>query len=306
MTTPLPVAEGALVIESRDEDAPLLARWLPRAHPRPIDPKVSIALRPLGPDDSAWVAEFSHGQATLSLATVRAWVEPGSRRVALVGRVGTGILDLAGGSAVIDPGGALDDGYTMLTISAGLLLASVGRVLVHAGAVCRPDGGVLLLAGDTHSGKSSTTLTLARAPRWAWLSDDQVVLAARPDDAVDVFGWVRTPHLDEGYASGLITGRRREADAEFIATLSWVASGRLAGLVLPIIRADAPSGTRPAAAIDAMEALIRQGAWIMSERESARMALRVLRIAAAAPARRLDLGRDTFSAPERLAALLRD
>lgn len=304
MTTSIPVADGALALEPRDEDAVLLNRWLPRAHPRPSEPKVSVALRALDADDRAWVARCAEGQPTLSLATVRAWVHPGSRQVALAGRLGVGVLDLAGGCGEIDPGAALDDGYTMLTLAAGLLLAAVGRVLVHSGAVRRPDGGVLLLAGDTHSGKSTTALTLARASGWAWLSDDQVVLAARPDDAVEVFGWVRRPHLDEGYGGGRSTGQRREADSAFIESLPWAASGRLVGSVLPVVRGDVPTRTRPAVPADALEALIRQGAWIMSERESARMALRVLRIASAAPARHLDLGPDTFAEPEKLAALL--
>jgi hypothetical protein len=163
---------------------------------------------------------------------------------------------------------------------------------------------VLLIAGDTHSGKSTTALTLARADRWAWLSDDQVLLSARPDDVIDVFGWVRRPHLDHGYDQGVSLGTRREADPEFVGSLPWVPTGALAGSVLPVVRPEAVSGTSPARPGDALEALIRQGAWIMAEREAARAALRVLRIAAGKPAYRLELGRDTFAAPERLARVL--
>lgn len=300
----VPVAEGSLAVEHREEDAELLERWLPRPHPELQEARVVVAFEELEAVDRTWLAERAHGPPTLSLATVRAWVDAGHRRVAIAGRAGLGVVNLAEGHGTIDPRGALDDGYSMLTLAAGLLLAAAGRVLVHAGAVRRPDGGVLLLAGDTHSGKSTTALTVARAPGWAWLSDDQVVLAPQPDGAVEVFGWVRHPHLDAGYDRGQSTGRRRDADPDFIASLPWVPSGRLAGSVLPAVRERAPSTARPAAATEALEALIRQGAWIMAEGGSARSALKIVRAAAGEPARHVDLGLDCFAQPEKLAVLL--
>jgi hypothetical protein len=61
---------------------------------------------------------------------------------------------------------------------------------------------------------------------------------------------------------------------------------------------------RPAAAAEALEALIRQGAWIMAEGGSARSALKIVRAAAGEPARHVDLGPDCFAQPEKVALLL--
>jgi hypothetical protein len=302
--TRVPVADGALFLEPRDEDAELLERWLPRPHPDPDEPRAGVTLRVIGDSERQWIAGQLEGPPTLSLGTVRASVEATTRRVALAGRIGVGVLDLARGMGAIDSGGALEDGYTMLTLAAGLLLAAQGRVLAHAAAVRRPDGGVLLLAGDSRAGKSTTTLTLARAPGWAWLSDDQVVLAPRQDESVEVLGWARQAHLDEGYDRGESTGQRRDADPALIARLPWVARGILAGAVLPVVRPDYPSARRPATATAALEALIRQGAWILAEGVAARMALGVLRTAAGKEAWHLDLGRDTYAEPDRLAAMV--
>jgi hypothetical protein len=231
-------------------------------------------------------------------------VDAPSRRVALAGRLGEGVLDLEAGTGGIDPGGAPNDGYTMLTMAAGLLLAAQGRVLVHAGAVRRPDGGVLLLVGDTHSGKSTTTLTLARAAGWAWLSDDQVVLVAGPGGSVETLAWARRPHLDAGYSRGDSVGERRDADPDLLDSLTWVPGGRLGGILLPRVVGDSPSRTSPGPAAAVLEALIRQGAWLVAEPTAARAAMAVLRRAAELGARQVELGRDCYAAPERLAALL--
>src|SRR5207245_6776974 len=75
---------------------------------------------------------------------------------------------------------AAGDVYSMLTVATALLLAGLGRALVHAAAVVHPDGGAWLLVGDARSGKSTTCATLVSAG-WGYLSDDQVVLEARED-----------------------------------------------------------------------------------------------------------------------------
>src|SRR3989441_8434802 len=104
------------------------------------------------------------------------------------------------------------DLYSMLTISAALLLARLERALVHAAAVVAPDGHAWLLAGDARSGKSTSCATLAAAG-WGYVSDDQVVLAAR-EDGVEVEGWLRPFHLDRNGEGGEPTGERREVRSE--------------------------------------------------------------------------------------------
>ena len=289
MTPFVPVADGALGIQPRDQDAPLLEAWLPRPHSDPSTPEVLVRLGPLDDADLLWLTAQAERPSTFSVGSVHAWVDRDARRVGLAGRVAPGVLDLETGYGVIDPQDALDDGRTMLTIAAGLLLAGRKRVLLQAAAVRRPDGGVLLLAGETQTGKSTTALTLARAPGWAWLSDDQVILAPAPDNGVEVFAWARRPNADAGYD---------------LNSLPWEARGPLAGSLLPLVNANALSAIRPAPGTAVMEALIRQGAWIMAEPGSAKAALEVLSLAASFPARFLDLGLDTHGRPDRLTALL--
>ena len=69
---------------------------------------------------------------------------------------------------------AATDLYSMLTISAALLCAGLGRALLHAAAVVAPDGTAWLLVGDARSGKSTTCANLARGcggGGWGYLSD---------------------------------------------------------------------------------------------------------------------------------------
>lgn len=291
MTHLVPVADGALGLESRDEDAPLLSAWLPRPHPDPETPEVFVRLGPLPGADHSWLATERARTSTFSLGAVHAWVERESRRVGMAAPGAEGLIDLTTGSGVIDPKGSLDEACTMLTMAAGLLLSARRRVLLNAAAVRRPDTGVLLLTGDTLAGNSTTALTLARAPGWAWLSSDQVVLAAGSDSSVEVFSWTREPP---------------EFGSANIGSLPWIAHGTLAGCLLPAIQPNAPSATRPAPGTAAMEVLIRQGAWIMSEPGSAKAALGVLSLAASFPAHFLDLGLDCQHSPERLAALVEE
>jgi hypothetical protein len=300
----VPVADGALVLIPRDEDAALVERWLPAPHPHPDQGRAFVSLRSLKAGELSWLEESGGRAPTLGFGGVRAWVDAPTRRVVLAGRTSRGVLCLAEGTGVLDPAGAVDDGYTMLTMAAGLLLAAQGRVLVHAAAVRKPDGGVLLLAGDTHCGKSTTTLTLARSRGWAWLSDDQVVLTSSDDGSVEVLAWARRPHLDAGYLQGANTGERRDAEPGFVRSLAWAARGGLAGVLLPVVVGSEPSRSEPAPAAAALEALVRQGAWMLADPTAARMSLGVLSAAAAFGAWRLSLGLDCYATPDRLSKLV--
>jgi len=300
----VPVADGALAILARTSDADWLPRWLPRPHPNLDAERVRVRLRELESAERAVLGDHADRPPTLRFGSVRAWVDPVNRAVWLAGAAAGGWLDLTGGTGVVDPAGSPEEGCTLLSIASGLLLASRGRPLIHAGAVRRPDGGVLLLVGDTHSGKTTTTLTLARAPGWSWVSDDQVVLTTDSAGSIEVLGWVRRPHLDRGYLQGWTSGDRCDADEQFLASLDWQPRGPLAGLLLPAVQSDTTSRPLPATAAEGLEALIRQGAWMLAEPAAARATLGLLRAAADTGARRLLLGLDCYGRPEQLVRLV--
>ena len=81
----------------------------------------------------------------------------------------------------------LDLGFRRLA-EAGItfLLARHGRLVLHAGAVAR-DGGALLLLGDSGSGKSTLAWAASRAG-WEVLSDDHVALLPRGGADADAEG----------------------------------------------------------------------------------------------------------------------
>src|SRR2546422_9299837 len=89
------------------------------------------------------------------------------------------------------------------------------------------------LAGDARSGKSTTCATLAAAG-WGYVSDDQVVLAAR-EDGVEVEGWLRPFHLDRSGEGGEPTGERREGAPAELGLAGWRRTARPAGVILPIV-----------------------------------------------------------------------
>src|SRR5439155_7437348 len=177
--------------------------------------------------------------------------------------------------------------YSMLTVSAALLLAGLGRALVHAAAVVAPDGDAWLLAGDARAGKSTTCATLASAG-WGYLSDDQVVLTGR-EDGIEVEGWLRPFHLDGE------TGERREvAPAELGLGGGWRRTARLAGAIFPVVAPAEPTLLTPVAAADALARLVRQTPWLLACRRTAPAVLALLTRAVADGAFSLRLGRDTY------------
>jgi len=190
----------------------------------------------------------------------------------------------------------------MLTISAALLLARLERALVHAAAIVAPDGHAWLLAGDARSGKSTTCATLAAAG-WGYVSDDQVVLAAR-EDGVEVEGWLRPFHLDRNGEGGEPTGERREVTPAELGLAGWRRTAPLAGVILPIVAAREATVLTPVAAAEALAALVRQSPWLLACRDAAPAVLALLGRAVERGAFSLRLGRDTYRDPAQLAACL--
>jgi len=297
------VADGAVRLALERSLYPVAERWIPQRLGEACDApaRATISVR------AASVALRHPTDApTLTLGRVAAWVKQGQERAAVVLRgvalSSGGVLSFDPGRArlQVDPAQAADaaaDLYSMLTVSAALLLASQGRALVHAAAVVAPDGGGWLLAGDARSGKSTTCATLASAG-WGYLSDDQVVLTGR-EDGIEVEGWLRPFHLDGE------TGVRREvAAAELGLRGGWRRTARLAGAIFPVVSAADPTLLTPLSPADALARLVRQTPWLLAQRPTAPAVLALLTRAVRGGAFSLRLGSDTYRDAARLAACL--
>jgi hypothetical protein len=300
--------DGALALEFEPNVSHLVEGWLPHLPAR--EPTVAAqATIEVGAD--AVSGRQMSADPTLSLGTVSAWHVVGLEQIVLRGRSGVceGLIELRQQRAAltVDPGGddaAAADVYSMLTISAAMLLSGLGRSLVHAGAVATRDGMAWLIAGDAKSGKSTVCANLISAG-WAYLSDDQVVLSAEEDrEAVRVEGWPRDFHLDEGWEAGAPVGSRRTVDPRSLGPGRWRRSALLAGTLLPDVSAGGPSRVTTVHPSEALTALIRQAPWLMADPVAAPVCVKLLRSAAALPTFRLSLGHDSFADPATLVAAL--
>ena len=302
----MPVAGGALSVEAPPDILPLLRRsWLPPHGSSPSDSRAVIRLsRGTSPPRSPGTP------ATLRLGTARLWMRDGAPAV-LAGTGGCwGTVDLEALRAeLVMPVGADanagSDAYSMLTISAALLLGRTGRVLMHSGAVVSPDGKAWLLTGDSHSGKSTTTVNLI-SQGWDYLSDDQVILSrASGNDEVTVNGWLRPFHLDEGWAGGTPALRRATVDSTSLGLPGRpVGQAPLRFLLFPTVVAREPTAIDPVSAVDAMAGLVRQSPWLLADPVVAAPVLELLKTIAMTPGYRLSLGLDTFRQGDRLAGIL--
>jgi hypothetical protein len=302
--------DGRLRLEVHPPLLPALARWIPQLPPdTPADPAGSV-IRVLPPGDAPVPARPA-GERTLELGTIDAWVE--GDRTLMLGPDGVhAMIDLHAGIAELH---APDDAestavawalYYAATLACALLLGRLGGALVHAAAVLPPGGGAWLLVGDTHVGKTTTTVNLVRGG-WSYLSDDHVVLHRDAGGRLAVEGLPRPFHLDEGYEEGVVHRVRGTTDAMERFPGAWRRTAPLAGILLPGIHADEPTALGPASAGSALAALLRQSPWLLADRGCAPRVLALLREAALLPAHALSLGLDTYADPallaERLGAL---
>jgi len=287
-------SDGAFTIAGEGD---ALQGWLPAgAVEAPVGPMhLDLAPAPLalGPIDAA---------PTLSLLEVGCWIE--GDEATLRDPAGTldGRLKLDAGRGTI---GATRGAHIepILTIATALLLGRRARALVHAAAVVAPSGGVWLLVGDTHAGKSTTVATLLQGG-WGWLADDQVVLRDAGGRLV-VEGWARQPNLDEGYRRGEITGRRVGVERSAFGVAPLAGEHPLAGILLPRVDAASATALAPASSADTFAALVRQSPWLLAD-PAAAAALHALLVGAAGHrAARLALGRDSYGRGAVLAGLLR-
>ncbi|HEX2203509.1 MAG TPA: hypothetical protein VHG91_09440 [Longimicrobium sp.] len=303
--------DGALRLEAAPDLRPLLARWLPLL-PYDSTPAAAggAAIRVARRfDDGFGAGPAPAAPPVLRLGSVDAWVE--GEGATLRGAAGcAGRIGLAAGTAALavprvveDADAAGWDLYSMLTLSAALLLGRMGRALVHAAAVVAPGGGAWLLAGDTHAGKSTTSVNLISAG-WDFVSDDHVVLFGGAGGGVWVEGWPRRFHLDEGWESGAPGRPRGEVDPHARWPGRWRRTAPLAGVLFPRVSAAEPTALAPAPAADALAGLLRQSPWLLADRAAAPAVLGLLHAACGHPAFALRLGLDTYRDTGRLVRVL--
>lgn len=301
-----PACSLTLTLDS--ELLPVARRWLPYGS-HEVGPRSQVGAQLLlgrgGTDPPA----PPPGDPILRLGRVAAWLNGTSDEVRLRGASGCqGSVDLRTLCARIATPEMVDDlvvetVYSMLTVTAALLLARMGCALVHAGAVAPPESGAWLVVGDARSGKSTTCMNLVAAG-WQFLSDDQVVLVSSADEVI-VHGWPREIHVDEGWHGGTPTGTRGTIDIETIAPDRRRRSAPLAGILLPSVAPALPTEVTPGRGSDAFAQLVRQSPWLMADRDAAQSVLSLLAASARRPHFELRLGLDSFRGP-RLSQLLRD
>jgi len=303
------MADHTLVLQVESRLVPLVERWLPRHLEEP-----SPAVTPRATIEAVLAASGAPrptGAATLALGSVQAWLptEPGPVQLHGLAAGSRGTVDLVSQRATLwaDPAasGAAADVYSMLTVTSALLLASLGRALVHAAGVVAPEGGAWLLVGDARAGKSTTCANLVRSG-WAYLSDDQVVLFSRPGGVV-AEGWLRPFHLDRGWVEGDESepgGDRSDVMPSALAPDGRRRSAPLAGLLFPSVHRDTPTRLAPLSPGEALAGLVRQSPWLFASRATAPAMLTLLRHAVRAASYRLHLGLDTYRDGDRLSARL--
>lgn len=302
------LADGSAILKTASTCWPHTRAWLPLSCTEFSEhgtARATLAVEALTASADPRVPE---SEPTVRVGEVRAWIDHEQGHAALRGRSRTrGSIDLRSltGHLHVD----LDSGeragtdlYSMLTIASALLLGRMGCVLIHAGAVVARDGRGWLVVGDARSGKSTTCVSLA-ACGLGLLSDDQVVL--RPSgDAVQVEGWLRPLHLDEGWERGVPQGQRRTLHPSAFGQDGSPRHVPVSGTIHTAVEADAPTRVTELSAADAFTRLVRQSPWLLADRAVAPAVVETLTRVAGLPRLSLRLGLDTFGRPERMRELL--
>lgn len=289
------LAHGELRLRAEPALAPLIETWLPFSA-FPAD----------GADDGAALLELREGAAgarpdaepTFRFGTAAGWLRPdGGVQMYADGGTLTGLVEPGRRRARLHAAGASErELHDQATIASALLVDGMGRALLHAAAAVGP-GGAWLLVGDSHSGKSTTCVTLVDGG-WGYLSDDQVILSDAAG-AVGVEGWPRRFNLDAPPPAGRSLWRRALDPREH-----WPGrehrSAPLAGLLFPRVEAQSPTELTRVRPADALGRLIRAAPWLLLGAAGASRLLALLGAAAAAPSFSLRMGMDTYRNPEAL------
>jgi hypothetical protein len=301
------LADGCLRLECDPALAPLLDRWLPLLPYDQAERADGPSVIRVAPGDPTRIAPASAAPA-LRLGTADAHVDAAGSRATVRGSCCAADIDLSAPSACISVGGGAADDvawdlYHACTLVCALLLGRLDRALVHAAAVVGPGGGAWLLTGDTHAGKSTTSVNLITAG-WRFVSDDNVVLFRGADGRLWVEGWPRRFHLDAGWHHGRPGQPRGEVDPHERWPGRWLRTAPLAGLLFPRVEAGRPTELSPLSAAEALAALLRQSPWLLADRARAPDIFSLLRSACERPAHALRLGLDTYRDTDRLLQVL--
>ena len=302
------VRDGTLVLSVDESLIAQASEWMPSL------PEARAASHPSGPsirvDRGELSSAFAKDAPALALGSVTAWVDA-TRTTAWLENDEQNVvatIDLESRIARVaiadrDNLGPTDVTST-LTIIAALLLVRDGRTAIHAAAVAHPASRkAWLLAGDSHSGKSTTTANLIRAG-WQYLSDDYVVLSRSQSGDIEVEGWPDDFHLDEGWHRGKSTGVRGTLREEDLPEGRRVTNATLGGIFFPRVSADDVTAATAVPAVVSLERLIRQSPWLIADNRSAGRVFELLSHAASLPAGELRLGLDTFADAEKLSAIV--
>lgn len=298
------VRDGSLILSVDESLIAAASEWMPSlpearapSHPEGASIRVDRGELPRVVTDDAPSLALGSVTAWIDASRTSAWLENDARNVAATVDLESRIARMA--IADRDTVRATDV-TSSLTIIAALLLVRAGRTAVHAAAVAHPGSGeAWLLAGDSHSGKSTTTANLIRAG-WRYLSDDYVVLSRSQSAEIEVEGWPDDFHLDEGWHRGESTGIRGTLREEDLPQGRRVNSAILGGILFPRVSAHEETSATKAAPVISLERLIRQSPWLIADNRSAGKVFQLLSDAASLPAGDLRLGLDTFADPAKL------
>lgn len=291
----------------------LVGRWLEEARlalPAPVDLVIDVG--PLAESGRDSRPVFSQGRVVIHSGppehTVAMEWGPGLGRTVLTPRNATAHV-------TITEQGLAESNELLRSFLLNVCIFLVRRVglhHVHGATLLDPTGRGWLLAGESGSGKSTTTVLLARNG-WGVGTDDIAFLAAGDTPArTDMIGWREHLALRDdavvamGNTGGTELSTRRKTGwfaEELDAT--WVSRITPDIIGFPLVGGDGATKVAPMSARAALTRLMTCSPWVMLEPELADEHLSLMsRLVKHCRAVEITLGRDLFQRPELLLELL--
>jgi len=290
-----------------------VGRWLNEARlalPAPVDLVIDVA--PLGEPQPDPRAIFSQGRVVIHSG-------PPQHTVAMEWGPGLGRTVLTPGDTTvhvtITEEGLVESNEMLRSFLLNVCIFLVRRVglhHVHGATLLDPTGRGWLLVGDSGSGKSTTTVLLARNG-WGVGTDDIAFLAAGDTpDTTDMIGW--REHLALRADAVAAMGNRGGTDLSARQKTGWFAEELDANWVsritpqiigFPTVGVTGVTSVAPMSARNALTRLFGCSPWVMLEPALADEHLGLMsRLVKQCRAVEITLGRDLFERPELLLELL--